>query len=55
MLLGVREAYQKELVSQGYKLRLYTPFGKDWWVYAIRRIGENPKNFKMLLLSLLKF
>lgn len=54
MLLGVRETYQKKLVSQGYKVRLYTPFGKDWWAYAVRRIGENPKNFKMLLLSIFK-
>jgi len=54
MLLGVRENYQKKLVSQGYKLRLYTPFGKDWWAYAVRRIGENPRNFKLLLLSIFK-
>lgn len=49
MLYGVRVDYQKELVKKGYKLRLYLPFGKDWWPYAIRRVGENPKNIKYLL------
>jgi proline dehydrogenase len=49
MLYGVRIDYQKELVKEGYKLRLYLPYGKDWWPYAIRRVGENPKNIKYLL------
>jgi proline dehydrogenase len=49
MLYGVRIDYQKKLVKEGYKLRLYLPYGKDWWAYAIRRVGENPKNIKYLL------
>jgi proline dehydrogenase len=49
MLYGVRVDYQKELVKEGYKLRLYLPYGKDWWPYAIRRVGENPKNIKYLM------
>ena len=49
MLFGVRGDYQQKLVKQGYKLRLYLPYGKDWWPYAIRRVGENPKNIKYLL------
>ncbi len=49
MLYGVRVDYQKSLVKEGYKLRLYIPYGKDWWAYAIRRVGENPKNIKYLL------
>jgi len=49
MLYGVRVDYQKNLVKEGYKLRLYIPYGKDWWAYAIRRVGENPKNIKYLL------
>ncbi len=48
MLFGVRVDYQKELVNNGYKLRLYLPYGKDWWPYAIRRIGEKPQNIKYL-------
>ena len=49
MLFGVRADYQKELVNEGYKLRLYLPYGEDWWPYAVRRVGENPKNIKYLL------
>ncbi|WP_417887525.1 proline dehydrogenase family protein [Zunongwangia sp.] len=48
MLFGVRVNYQKELVNNGYKLRLYLPYGKDWWPYAIRRVGEKPQNIKYL-------
>lgn len=52
MLLGVRSNIAKELSSRGERVRLYLPFGKDWWPYAIRRIGENPKNGVLLLRSL---
>lgn len=54
MLYGVRVDYQNELVKQGYKLRLYLPYGEDWWPYAIRRVGENPKNIKYLFRNLKK-
>jgi proline dehydrogenase len=49
MLYGVRVDYQKELVKAGYKLRLYLPYGNDWWPYVIRRVGEKPRNIKYLL------
>ncbi len=52
MLYGVRSAYQKKLVQSGEQLRLYLPFGKDWWPYAVRRVGESPKNAKFLIKSL---
>jgi proline dehydrogenase len=52
MLYGVRDAYQRELVQEGVKLRLYLPFGKDWWPYSVRRIGENPKNALFVLRAL---
>ena len=52
MLYGVRDKYQKKLVRDGKQLRLYLPFGKDWWLYAIRRISESPKNIKFLFRSL---
>ena len=48
MLYGVRAALQNELVQSGEQLRLYLPFGTDWWSYAIRRVGESPKNAKFL-------
>ena len=48
MLYGVRAALQNELVQSGEQLRLYLPFGTDWWSYAIRRVGESPQNAKFL-------
>jgi len=53
MLLGVRPDYQRELVGRGVRLRLYLPFGRDWWPYSIRRVGENPRNALFVLRSLL--
>ena len=43
MLLGVRPALGDELVRQGYRLRIYTPFGRHWYAYSLRRLKENPK------------
>ena len=43
MLLGVRENLRNKIISDGYKLRIYTPFGKDWYAYSIRRLKENPQ------------
>jgi proline dehydrogenase len=43
MLLGVRPALGDELVRQGYRLRIYTPFGQHWYAYSLRRLKENPK------------
>lgn len=53
MLLGVRTDVAENLASRGERIRLYVPFGKDWWPYAIRRIGENPSNAILLARSLL--
>lgn len=53
MLYGVRTELQNELVKRGESLRLYLPFGIDWWSYAIRRIGESTKNAKFLFKTLL--
>jgi len=43
MLLGVRPALGEELVREGQRLRIYTPFGKHWYAYSLRRLQENPK------------
>lgn len=51
MLYGVNQPLQRELVAAGYRLRLYAPFGKDWWAYAWRRVGENPRNLSLLMKS----
>ncbi len=44
MLYGVRMAEQERLRSKGYNMRVYTPFGKDWYPYYTRRIAERPAN-----------
>ena len=44
MLYGVRAADQERLRSKGYNMRVYTPFGKDWYPYYARRIAERPAN-----------
>ena len=43
MLLGVRPALGDDLVRQGHRLRIYTPFGRHWYAYSLRRLQENPK------------
>ncbi len=53
MLLGVREDVARALAARGERVRLYLPFGKNWWPYAIRRIGEYPGNARLLAKSLL--
>jgi len=52
MLLGVREDAARGLAARGERVRLYVPFGRDWWPHAARRIGENPANAVLLLRSL---
>lgn len=42
MLLGVREKRREELLAMGHELRVYVPFGEDWYGYATRRLKENP-------------
>jgi len=43
MLLGVRPELGNKIVSNGYKLRIYVPFGEHWYAYSMRRFRENPQ------------
>jgi proline dehydrogenase len=43
MLLGVREKLGDALVREGYRLRIYVPFGRQWYEYSLRRLQENPR------------
>jgi proline dehydrogenase len=43
MLLGVREARGDGLVREGHRLRIYVPYGEQWYAYSLRRLQENPK------------
>jgi proline dehydrogenase len=42
MLLGVREALRDRIVGMGHRMRVYVPFGEEWYAYSIRRLRENP-------------
>ena len=42
MLLGVREERASELVRDGHRVRIYVPFGQQWYEYSLRRLQENP-------------
>lgn len=42
MLLGVAEPLRRILISQGHRLRVYVPYGRDWYAYSLRRLRENP-------------
>ena len=44
MLYGIRRDLQRLLVAEGYRLRLYVPFGKAWYPYFMRRLAERPAN-----------
>jgi proline dehydrogenase len=52
MLLGVRADLARAQARRGASMRVYTPFGEDWWPYALRRIGESPANAWLLARSL---
>src|SRR5438309_3247089 len=44
MLYGVRTDLQRQLVRDGYRLRIYIPYGQDWFPYFMRRLAERPAN-----------
>lgn len=52
MLYGVREPLQEQLVADGYRLRIYVPFGPEWYPYFMRRIAERPANVVFFLRAL---
>jgi proline dehydrogenase len=43
MLLGVKEAKRNAIVADGHRLRVYVPFGEQWYAYSVRRLKENPR------------
>ncbi|MDP9364601.1 MAG: proline dehydrogenase family protein [Chloroflexota bacterium] len=52
MLYGIRPAYQRELAARGYRVRVATPFGPDWYFYLMRRLAERPANALFFLRGL---
>jgi proline dehydrogenase len=55
MLLGVKKSTRLELVSRGHQMRLYIPFGSDWFPYGLRRLRENPRLARHTLREVLKW
>ncbi|MGH9684091.1 MAG: proline dehydrogenase family protein [Candidatus Acidiferrales bacterium] len=53
MLYGIRTDLQRQLVREGYRLRVYIPFGTDWFPYFMRRLAERPANLAFFLRNLL--
>ncbi len=53
MLYGIRRDLQKELVREGYRVRVYTPFGTHWYPYFMRRLAERPANIWFVLKNML--
>lgn len=54
MLYGIRYNLQKQLVDEGYKVRVYVPFGKDWYGYFLRRLAERPANLWFVMKNMFK-
>ena len=48
MLYGVRRDLQRSLVREGYNVRVYVPFGREWYPYFMRRLAERPANVLFL-------
>jgi proline dehydrogenase len=55
MLYGIRRDLQRRLVKEGYRLRLYIPFGEAWYPYFMRRLAERPANLVFFLRNFLSF
>jgi proline dehydrogenase len=54
MLYGIRPGLQRELTAEGYRVRVYVPYGEQWYPYFMRRLAERPANIAFLLRNLLK-
>jgi proline dehydrogenase len=54
MLFGVRRDLQRQLIKEGYNVRVYIPFGREWYPYFMRRLAERPANVFFLAKKLLR-
>jgi proline dehydrogenase len=52
MLYGIRRDLQRQLLEQGYRLRIYVPFGTEWYPYFMRRLAERPANVVFVVRSI---
>ena len=54
MLYGIRRDLQRELVKQGWRMRVYIPFGTEWYPYFMRRLAERPANVWFVMKNMMK-
>ncbi|MFM9014269.1 MAG: proline dehydrogenase family protein, partial [Gemmatimonadota bacterium] len=54
MLYGVRRDLQERLVRDGWRVRVYVPFGTQWYPYLMRRLAERPANIAFILGNVLR-
>ncbi len=54
MLYGIRRDLQTALLAGGYRVRVYVPFGREWYPYFMRRLGERPANVGFVVRSILR-
>src|SRR5439155_10553831 len=54
MLYGIRRDLQRSLIRQGWRMRVYIPFGTEWYPYLMRRLAERPANLLFLLKNLFR-
>jgi proline dehydrogenase len=54
MLYGIRRDLQTKLAAEGYPMRIYVPFGKQWFPYFMRRLGERPANVGFVVKSMFR-
>jgi proline dehydrogenase len=53
MLFGIRRDLQQSLADEGYRVRVYIPFGREWFPYFMRRLGERPANIGFVIRGVL--
>lgn len=54
MLYGVRRDLQEQIVKEGYRIRVYVPFGSQWYPYLMRRLAERPANIAFMAGNIVK-
>ena len=54
MLYGIRRDLQDRLLREGYGVRIYVPYGTEWYPYLMRRLAERPANLVFIIRSLIR-
>jgi proline dehydrogenase len=54
LLYGIRRQLQRELLKQGWRVRVYVPYGREWYAYFMLRLAERPANLFFLMRNLFR-